>query len=299
MSSRSMLDVMCVGAANFDTIAVVQQLPKADERVTTEHIMDAAGGPAATAAVALAREGLQVGFCGVVGNDTTGRKVQDLLESEGVDTTWLRIDDDLITPRTIVLVESESATRVLIAQDYRRPRARDIPIGIAPWLHLDQIGYEPAIRAIERCDSSVRVSLDAGISIDDLSLKNIDMYVPTVASLLARYPDHTVEEALISSTMEGVTFAAATDGANGVWVLVAGRAQHVPAFSVPIVSTLGAGDVFHGAILASVLRGYEPLDAARRASAVAALSCRALDGRSGIPMAVETDEFLAAHEIGR
>lgn len=294
MKSRtSTLDVICVGAANFDTITVLPQLPKADERVITNQIVDAGGGPAATAAVALAREGVRVGFCGVVGNDANGRAVRELLESEGVDTRWLRVDEDFSTPRTIAIVESESDTRALIAQSYPSPQLADIPVDSSQWLHLDQVGYAPAMRAIELSQSKVNVSLDAGNPIHDLTLRRIDLYVPTISALLTRYPEQTVKEALQSASREGPRLVAATDGARGVWIVDAGQLQHVPAFHVNVVSTLGAGDVFHGAILAGVLNGLPLKDAALRASAIAAISCRALDGRTGIPVKRETDEFLA------
>jgi len=59
------------------------------------------------------------------------------------------------------------------------------------------------------------------------------------------------------------------------------------------VSTLGAGDVFHGALLACFVRGLELRDALRHANACAALSCRALDGRSAIPTWNELEQALA------
>ena len=49
------------------------------------------------------------------------------------------------------------------------------------------------------------------------------------------------------------------------------------------IDTLGAGDVFHGALLACLVRGLELRPALERANRCAALSCRALDGRSAIP----------------
>jgi sugar/nucleoside kinase (ribokinase family) len=59
-----------------------------------------------------------------------------------------------------------------------------------------------------------------------------------------------------------------------------------------VVSTLGAGDVFHGALLASLVR-QASLDAAlRAANAAAALSCRALDGRSAIPTLDELERSI-------
>jgi len=58
----------------------------------------------------------------------------------------------------------------------------------------------------------------------------------------------------------------------------------VPAPAVDPVSTLGAGDVFHGALLAGLVRELPLEEALADANAVAAASCAALDGRSAIPV---------------
>jgi sugar/nucleoside kinase (ribokinase family) len=71
------------------------------------------------------------------------------------------------------------------------------------------------------------------------------------------------------------------------------EATFSPAFEVDPVSTLGAGDVFHGALLAQLVRDVPLVEALTAASACAALSCRALDGRSAIPTARELDAVLA------
>jgi sulfofructose kinase len=63
---------------------------------------------------------------------------------------------------------------------------------------------------------------------------------------------------------------------------------------VEVVSTLGAGDVFHGALLAAVRRGYLLPDCLAYANVVAALSCRGLDGRSAIPTHDEVVQQLPA-----
>jgi sulfofructose kinase len=67
----------------------------------------------------------------------------------------------------------------------------------------------------------------------------------------------------------------------------------VPGFPVDAVSTLGAGDVFHGTLLACLVRGLPLRNALVRANACAALSCRALDGRSAIPSWDELEASLA------
>ncbi len=84
----------------------------------------------------------------------------------------------------------------------------------------------------------------------------------------------------------GADWVVATAGAEGGFVQARGqeRIQHIPPFTaVPCLSTLGAGDVFHGALVAAWMRGLPPAAATAYASIVAGLSCQGIDGRSAIP----------------
>jgi sugar/nucleoside kinase (ribokinase family) len=77
------------------------------------------------------------------------------------------------------------------------------------------------------------------------------------------------------------------------------ESRWVPAlgFRVETVDTNGAGDVFHGACAFGELRGW-PLDwVLTCANAVAAMKCRRLGGRRGIPRLPEVRDFL--HAQGR
>ena len=61
---------------------------------------------------------------------------------------------------------------------------------------------------------------------------------------------------------------------------------------VDITHDIGSQDVFHGAFTFGLARGWDVARNARFASAVAALKCRALGGRTGIPTYDEVVEFL-------
>jgi sulfofructose kinase len=64
----------------------------------------------------------------------------------------------------------------------------------------------------------------------------------------------------------------------------------LPAFEVPVVDTLGAGDVFHGAAALALAEGASFTQALRFASAVAALKI----GRSS-----STDYFPAREDVDK
>jgi sulfofructose kinase len=135
----------------------------------------------------------------------------------------------------------------------------------ADWLHVDHVGY--ASLEPECFDAGVRISVDAGHPIPTLDVDRIDLYAPPQERDDGRRAKVTV----------------VTRGGLGCTAYANGETIEVPGFKVDPVSTLGAGDVFHGALVASLDRGLGLRDALRRANACAAISCRALDGRSGIP----------------
>lgn len=67
---------------------------------------------------------------------------------------------------------------------------------------------------------------------------------------------------------------------------------HSPGFPVKVVDTTGAGDVFHGAFIYGLLEKWDLKKTAQFACATAAMKCRELGGRAGIPSLVEAMKFM-------
>jgi len=85
-----------------------------------------------------------------------------------------------------------------------------------------------------------------------------------------------------------------TLGEDGCIWLEDGAVRRCPAFAVEVVDTTGCGDVFHGAFTFGMARGWDVAANVRFASAAAALKCRALGGRTGIPAYGDVVAFLGA-----
>jgi sugar/nucleoside kinase (ribokinase family) len=79
------MPVVCAGEILIDLIA-----PAGETLETATEFAIREGGAPMNAAVALARLGVPVRFCGVTGADGFGARLRALLEQEGVDTTALR-----------------------------------------------------------------------------------------------------------------------------------------------------------------------------------------------------------------
>lgn len=247
--------IVCVGLATRDTILAVPRHPGADDRVVATERVVAGGGPAATAAVTIARLGVEARFVGVIDGDLDG---VDVVRIPGrmVESTILVGDGT----RAIVTIEPE-----------KFDVSPDVLEG-AEWVHVDHVGYG----ALPPSDT-LSLSVDGGNPIPGLTLDGVTLYAPT--------------ETTDDGSRAKVTVV--TRGADGCVAYADGETIECPGFPVEVVSTLGAGDVFHGALLAALVRGLPLRDALLRANACAALSCRALDGRSAIPTWDELERSLA------
>lgn len=282
-----MSTVVCVGLATLDTVFEVQDHPSRDSRVVASELTVAGGGPAATAAVTLARLGVDTAFVGAVGDDDNGARIREGLESEQVDVSELAVVPGARSPQSSILCDTRSSSRTIIHYPGTLPpleltdRGRELCLG-ARWVHVDQTGY-PAVRELRH---EVCLSVDAGNPIENLALDGVDLYAPTEPGLRRSFD--SPEEALEAGARRVVV----TRGSEGSIALTRdGERIEVPGLRIAPVSTLGAGDVFRGALLAQLLRRVPLADALTVANACAALSCRALDGRSAIPTA---DELAAS-----
>jgi sulfofructose kinase len=252
--------IVCVGVATRDTIYVVPRHPAADDRVVASERVVAGGGPAATAAVTIARLGVDARFVGVIDGEL----------GEGVDV--VRLPGRMVESTILV----GDGTRTIITTGAEPPTVPPEALEGAEWVHVDHLGY-PALRSLRVRLDNARVSVDASNPIDELSLEGVDLYAPSERTDDGRRAPLTV----------------VTRGERGCIAYTNDETLEVPGFPVDAVSTLGAGDVFHGALLACLSRGLQLRDALVRANACAALSCRGLDGRSAIPTWGELEASVA------
>lgn len=287
LTADSTPDLVFVGVATHDTIALVDRYPDADERVVATQLVQAGGGPGATAAVAAARLGHSVAFVGTVGADAEGRWILDGLTSEGVDVSGVTIDPRLPSAASLVVVEATRATRAIVNRPpppIRLSGRAEALMRRAAWIHVDQAGWLPTHRWWSARTVRPKLSVDGGNPIEGFDPTGLDLYVPTISALRRRLGDLERADLLARAVADGSHLVVATDGGDGSFALGPDHdLVHVPAVTGPVRSTLGAGDVFHGALLAACHRGLGLRDCLRYANLVAYRSCQGLDGRSAIP----------------
>ncbi|MBT5872510.1 MAG: hypothetical protein HOH43_03745 [Candidatus Latescibacteria bacterium] len=297
-----MIDVIGLGCACLDFIAMVPYIPDLDNEVRMLESTQQGGGEVATALVALARLGASTTYLGRVGDDAPGHMIKRELEAYGVGTEYLGMEQECESLVSMVLVDKDSGKRTIVAGNstVSELRPSDIPEGLiesARFLHLDGTSREAALGAAKRARrAGVTTVLDADVLVCDPEIEQLiavtDILIASVGFSTEFTGTDDPSKAIAFMAEIGPNVVAITMGDRGSLCLANGRKFHTPAFSVPVVDTTGAGDVFHGAFIFGLLRGWTIERTAEFASAVAALKCAHLGGRQGIPTFEETEAFI-------
>lgn len=302
--------VVVVGHSALDQVYRVAELPAHPVKMRAlEHIVSG-GGMAANAAAAIARLGGQVELWSRVGGDLAGEQILAQLAAEGVDTSMVRVCPGARSSTSAVIVDGRGERIIIGERDHAMPMdAGWLPLGriAAAGAVLSDLRWFEGTRAAfgEAHRSRVPTVLDIDLgggehAAEFLTLSDFAIFSAPALDLFL--PGRTLEKQLRLVLDLGVRHAGVTRGAEGYfWIDSGGSLHHQPAFSVAVVDTTGAGDAFHGAFAWGVARGEAVAECARIASAAAALACRRLGARAGLPSHDELAAFFpsSALAVGR
>lgn len=291
------LDVLCVGHASFDLVFTVPHHPAADEKIFADRLLACGGGPAANAAVTVARLGLKAGFAGHLGTDLYGdRHLEELIEA-GVDTRSV-VRGPAPTPLSAILVKPDGKRALVNYKGSTQPLPPED--FIAPAVPVRAVlfdGHEPGLSepalAWAQAQGGTTV-LDAG-SLHAGTERLMFRVGHLVASekFAAQWLGKDDPEQALAALAERSPCVVITLGESGLIWRRGAESGRLPAFPVEAVDTTGAGDVFHGAYAAGLATGLECPELLRYASAAGALCCTKLGARPGIPSRTEVERLLA------
>ena len=292
-------DCVGLGVNAVDYLCVLDPYPHLDDKVEAVASSVQGGGPVPTAMVTLAKLGAKVCYIGKIGDDQEGEFVKSQLEKKGVDTQYILTDRKTRTSRAFIWVDKKSGKRtVALDRDKKISLKKDelkfLNSISTRFLHMD--AREPDINILVAQwakKQNAEVSLDVG------SLRG---GVEKVFS----YVDHLIvskrfacgfvktSDPLVACRelmKRGFKTVVVTVGEAGCICGAGNKIFHSPGFKVKVVDTTGAGDVFHGAFIYGLIKKWSLKRVARFANACAAMKCRKLGGRAGIPSLREVESF--------
>jgi sulfofructose kinase len=293
-----------LGQCSLDYLALVNRYPGVDTKKEVLEWCEQGGGPVATALVALSRLGIKCRFHGILGGDDAGEKIRKSLVDEGVDVSGLITRPDASSQIAFIVVEKKTARRTIF---WKRPSGAPLQpddlcgdfLQGSHFLLLDGLMEHSSRCAAEKAKAlGVPVMLDAGrLRPGMMDIARLSDYL-VASEEFANDSGWAVErEVLVKEQARlGVRALTVTLGGQGSVTACGQGFFETPAFRVEAVDTTGAGDVFHGGYIYGLLQGWEMTETVRFASAVAALKCRKIGGRAGIPGLNEVETFLRERE---
>ena len=299
--------IICVGHAALDRLYRIEAFPPQPTKVRALEHIEAGGGMAANAAVAIARLGGMAELWSRVGDDAAGHTIRGGLRAERVDVRYVQAFEGARSSTSAIVVDGKGE-RLIVGQ-----RDAGMPSGTS-WLPLERVKSAAAVVGDVRWLEGVRTVftqarkdkvatlLDADLGAREALpglLQLTDYAIFSAPALRDLAPGGTDAERLAHVLSLGPRHAGVTLGSGGyLWREREGGGptptSHVPAFSVSVADTTGAGDAFHGTFALMLAEGRPAADCARLASAAAALKCTRLGSRAGLPLRAELEAFERA-----
>jgi sulfofructose kinase len=296
--------IICVGHAALDRIYRIEAFPPHPTKVRALEHIETGGGMAANAAVAIARLGGKAELWSRVGDDGAGATIRAGLRAEHVDVRYVQSFEGARSSTSAIIVD-DKGERLIVGQ-----RDAGMPSDTS-WLPLERVKEADAVVGDLRWLEGVRAVFARARKEGVPTVLDADLGAREALAGLLEVTDHAIfsapalrEFAPGSSDSErlehvlsfGPKHAGITLGGDGYVWRQGATGGHIPAFSVSVTDTTGAGDAFHGTFALMVAEGLSIADSARNATAAAALKCRRLGSRAGLPTRSELQAFLAGAE---
>jgi len=302
--SSKPFDVAGFGLNSIDLLAVVAEYPASNSKQRLQRFMHMPGGQIGTALTACTKLGLKTTYIGSFGSDPLGAMSRQSLVDTGVDISGSRTVEGATNQFAVILVDARSGERTVLWD--RHPdltfQLHEIPreaVTSGRMLIVDC--HETAGATV-----AARYAREAGVptiidvekvrpGIGDL-LQQIDVIIAAqdFPSALTGYEETGRALEAIAAEYPAARLVCVTLGEHGSLALCQGREIRTPAFQVDCVDSTGAGDAFRGGFAAGCLLmpDADVEDVLTYANAVAALNCRALGARGGLPTADEVEHLL-------
>ena len=300
-------DVLVVGSINTDLVVAVPALPQAGETVLGDDLQRIGGGKGANQAVAAARLGARTAFIGRVGSDAFGKARKAELVSFGVAVAGISTDSDRPTGAALILVDDHGDNVIAVSPSANAALAPSHVISAKALFAQSSV----LICQLEVPLETVAAALAQARTHSMTAILNAAPGMAAAAPLLSTTDvlivNRVEAESLVGNFVESIAAARAAAGelsqrVRRAAILTLGTAgsivasndgiEHVPAWQVHTVDGTAAGDAYVGAVAAALARGETLADAARLATAAAAIAVGRFGAQTSLPSREEVVEFL-------
>jgi ribokinase len=281
--------IVVVGSSSIDLVVTSSKRPIAGETVIGESFHIIPGGKGANQAVAAARAGAEVEMVGAVGNDQFGDMVLDNFRKQGVSTTYMKPVTHKSTGIAHIVIAEEDNSIVVVPganSEVDRglvDRAKGAIKAASVVLLQLEIPLDTVMYVADLCKKwDVPVILNpapATILPPDL-MEKVTYLTPNEHECRAIFKDCAGVEEILKRYPNKIIVS---EGSRGARYFDGDRFVRVPALSVDVVDTTGAGDTFNGVFAVALAQGLPLKQAIRYGCVAASLSVTKLGAQGGMP----------------
>lgn len=261
------IDVAFVGRANIDLTIHVPHRSRPGRTAIGSSLFASAGGKSLNQAIATARRGGRAALITNVGADAWGQQIAAALTDAGVDTRHVRLIAEAITGAAIIEVTPDGESYITLAlSPATELTAHDVHHATAALdtqavvVQLD-LPPEPVTTLLHRRPAPVVIgNLVPHPDLDPAFLRHLDVLVVNqheAAAILHTSTDSPLEAATALQRL-GPRTVVVTAGPHGAAYTHPHGSGTVPAPTVAVVDTTGAGDAFLGSLALDLAR-HTPL----------------------------------------
>ncbi|MEH2056242.1 MAG: ribokinase [Nostoc sp.] len=308
------MSIIVFGSINIDLVATAPRLPVAGETLLGEEFFKVSGGKGANQAVALAKLGIPTQIVGRVGADDFGTELVNNLQTSGVQTHNIFVDETVSSGVAIITVSHTGENQIVVIPGANgRVNQEDVerlshllPQATALLLQLE-IPITAVVAAAKAAQgANIKVILDpapAQSNLPDELYTLVDIMTPNEveAAQLVGFPvdgEELAAKAAAVLLQRGVKCAIVKLGAKGVFCATAEEKFFVPAFRVNVLDTVAAGDAFNGGLAAALFEGLSLHQAVVWGAAVGALAATKSGAQTSLPDRFTFDAFLRERGVG-
>lgn len=295
-----MKKIVCVGLANYDITIPLDHFPLENTKTRIQEVVECGGGPASTAAYTLGKWDADVSFLGVVGNDLYGEKLKKEFKNANVNIDFLETNDSFSTSVSHIIVNKEKGTRTVLT--YRKPismKLTSFPYKV-DYILIDGQEYEISKKMILENKEAVSI-IDAGRNEESiLTLCTLCDYVicskdfaEKVTGLLFDFDNYESLKMIylrLKEKFKGMIIV--TLEARGCLYEKDGNLKIMTSLLVDAVDSTGAGDIFHGAFVYALSKGYDLEKCLQISNTAGAISTKRVGGRNSVPTKEEMRGYI-------
>ncbi|MCS6907642.1 MAG: ribokinase [Anaerolineales bacterium] len=298
-----MKKIVVLGSLNMDLVVRAPRHPQPGETVIGGEFQTFPGGKGANQAVAAARLGAEVWMIGRVGGDAFGEALLQTVRRDGVNTTFVRCDDQAATGVALITLDTTGQNAIVVAPGANmRLTVQDVQEAEAAFEGADLLlmqlespleAVEAALQIAHRRGAKVVLNPAPARPLPNALLTQVDYLVPNQSELrLLADGEVEIEAAAARLMAKGVRNLIVTLGEEGALLKTADFQEKLPAFPVPVVDTVAAGDAFAAAFCVALAEGKPLREAVVWGNAAGAIAVTRPGAQPSMPTREELEHFL-------